>query len=230
MGICPSSKPEAPVSPAPVAPPLEHDENDEGKPSRRRRPSRTAIENNVDLSVAENLDDVMAQIMDDAEDLAEFQAFALDEASDAEVSLWTDVDDYCKQFRICDDDEGDTDEEKLTRKLEVERLLQAHFGVDGTASQLGIDETLVASLRRSYEAKTYRTTIWRPVRDSVLHDLAVRQLVPYIEFQKRRMRLTASSATLQSPSERRQSGSRIKRHSANARWDSDILDALNMGC
>ena len=134
MGPCLAKPAASAVSPEKPADASPAPANGDAPPKRQRRPSRTAIENNIDLNDEEQLDRVMMQIMEDPADLADFQAFALDKSSEEEIDLWTDIDEYVKQFAICDDDEGDTDEEKLTRRLEVERMLEKHFCDGGPAT------------------------------------------------------------------------------------------------
>lgn len=230
MGNCFGSKQETPVSPdksaaadaAPTTP------GGEEKPKRQRRPSHTAIETNVDLTDQAALDNVMAQIMEDSDDLADFQAFALDKSSEEEINLWTDIDEYVKQFAICDDDEGDTDEEKLTRKLEVERLLNKHFCDGGPGTKLKIAPETVAELKSHFGEANYHTTIWFPVRSAIVHDMAIRQLKPYIEHQRLVMRSAGdpTSPSKRAHADKRREGSRIARKSANARFDKDMHDAL----
>ena len=194
------------------------------KPKRQRRPSRTAIENNVDLNDEAQLDIIMNQIMEAPDDLADFQAFALDKSSEEEIDLWTDIDEYVKQFTICDDDEGDTDEEKLTRKIEVERMLEKHFCDGGPGMKLKIAPETIADLRAHFEEKNYHTNIWFPVRTAIVHDMAVRQLKPYIEHQREIMGTAAGG--VKAHANKRREGSRIARKSANARFDSDMHAAM----
>lgn len=221
MGVC-GSKTETPVSPEK---PAAAEAAAEEKPKRQRRPSRTAIENNIDMNDQSALDKVMAQIMLDPEDLADFQAFALDQSSHEEIDLWTDIDEYVKQFAICDDDEGDTDEEKLTRKIEVERLLTKHFAEGGPAMSLNIDPSVIAGLKQHFEEKNYHTNIWFPVRGAIVHDMAMRQLKPYIEHQRAAMG-TEKGITPKTHANKRREGSRIARKSANERFDQDMKNAL----
>ena len=196
------------------------------KPKRQRRPSRTAIENNVDLNDEAQLDIIMNQIMEAPDDLADFQAFALDKSSEEEIDLWTDIDEYVKQFTICDDDEGDTDEEKLTRKIEVERMLEKHFCDGGPGTKLKIAPETIADLRAHFEEKNYHTNIWFPVRTAIVHDMAMRQLKPYIEHQRSVMGTAQGAASPTAFANKRREGSRIARKSANERFDSDMHAAL----
>ena len=170
MGPCLAKPAASAVSPEKPADASPAPANGDAPPKRQRRPSRTAIENNIDLNDEEQLDRVMMQIMEDPADLADFQAFALDKSSEEEIDLWTDIDEYVKQFAICDDDEGDTDEEKLTRRLEVERMLEKHFCDGGPATKLNIPPDLIVDLRKLFDEKNYHTTIWFPLRTALVHD------------------------------------------------------------
>ncbi|KAH8044741.1 D-serine ammonia-lyase [Aureococcus anophagefferens] len=224
MGPCLAKPAASAVSPEKPADASPAPANGDAPPKRQRRPSRTAIENNIDLNDEEQLDRVMMQIMEDPADLADFQAFALDKSSEEEIDLWTDIDEYVKQFAICDDDEGDTDEEKLTRRLEVERMLEKHFCDGGPATKLNIPPELIVDLRKLFDEKNYHTTIWFPLRTALVHDMAMRQLKPYIEHQREIMGTAAGG--VKAHANKRREGSRIARKSANARFDSDMHAAM----
>lgn len=75
------------------------------------------------------------------------------------MDAWIAIDEYDKQFKICDSNEDETEDEKLPRRLEVERIMAANFE-SGKAERHEIPEELMSRLRAEIAASNFKTTIF----------------------------------------------------------------------
>lgn len=165
---------------------------------------------------------LLGDILAHPDDMEDFQQFALS-SDDELMDLWIAIDEYDKQFKICDQEEDETEEEKIPRKIEVEKIMKQ---VADARHRLA-PKDLVENLEMNVARANYKTTIFIQIHAKVAEIISLDLLKPFMIHQKAMLRASSTSSQCDSgTASPPKTPSKFRRQSAEIRFKDDIAKSL----